>query len=457
MVNRHVKSALHLILIIPFPKRPCGQRSLKYKLEFLIKFFIKKLFHTKQIGRDLMKKYWLASFGLFLLLTVSPVSFAMDEQLANLLSLEEGTVPVVVPKTYGGWNAENMLDNSPKSGWACAKGNVKDNVFVFEMTEPAVLERFEFDNFSVDSQGAGAKDVIVEVSNTSEAAGFSKVIETALADKRDGQSFPATQAPPSRWVRLTIKTTQGSTQYSELFSFRGFGKKPSFTTLETISGAYSSSYANFHLRQQGTALTGCYEYKEGLLNGAVEGRVMKITWQEKDKTGPAVMVFSNDGKTFRGFWWYSGNETGAPSGTWNGTKISGDVGGCPHWSGSVASELKKKLLDEKRARVYGILFDTDSDVIKPESKPVLEEVLSVLKSEPEWKLTIEGHTDAIGSDTHNLTLSQKRAESVAAYLKSGGIDAGRLKTVGFGESKPVADNDTELGRAQNRRVELVRE
>lgn len=88
---------------------------------------------------------------------------------------------------------------------------------------------------------------------------------------------------------------------------------------------------------------------------------------------------------------------------------------------------------------------------------MLEEVLSVLKGEPEWKLTIEGHTDATGSDTHNQALSQKRAESVAAYLRSGGIDAGRLKTVGIGESNPVADNDTELGRAQNRRVELVRE
>jgi hypothetical protein len=70
-----------------------------------------------------MKKYWLAGFGLFLYATVSSVSVATDEQLTNLLSLEEGTLPVVVPKSYGGWNAENMLDNNTKSGWACAKGN----------------------------------------------------------------------------------------------------------------------------------------------------------------------------------------------------------------------------------------------------------------------------------------------------------------------------------------------
>jgi OOP family OmpA-OmpF porin len=403
-----------------------------------------------------MKKHWLAGFSFLWLVTVSFVSMATDEQLTNLLSLEEGTLPVVVPKSYGGWNAGNLLDNSAESGWACVEGNIKNNVFVFEMPEPAVLTRFEFDNNSVDTQGAGAKDILVEVSNTSQTAGFAKVLETALADKRDGQSFPSARAPASRWVRLTIKTNQGSTTYSELFSFRGYGKRPSFSTPKNISGTYSTNYNNFHLRQQGTALTGCYEYKEGLLNGAIEGRVMKLTWQEEDENGPAVMVFSKDGKTFRGFWWHSAGAKGAPSGIWTGTKISNDIGGCPHWSGSVGSEIKKKLLDEKRARVYGILFDTDSDVIRSESRPVLEEVLSVLKGEPGWKLTIEGHTDATGSDTHNQTLSQKRAESVAAYLRSGGIDAGRLMTAGFGESKPVADNDTELGRAQNRRVELVR-
>jgi outer membrane protein OmpA-like peptidoglycan-associated protein len=79
------------------------------------------------------------------------------------------------------------------------------------------------------------------------------------------------------------------------------------------------------------------------------------------------------------------------------------------------------------------------------------------KNEPGWKLVIEGHTDATGSDAHNQTLSQQRAESVKAYLVKAGVDGGRLKPTGFGESKPVADNATELGRAQNRRVELVRE
>jgi outer membrane protein OmpA-like peptidoglycan-associated protein len=132
------------------------------------------------------------------------------------------------------------------------------------------------------------------------------------------------------------------------------------------------------------------------------------------------------------------------------------VGGCPHWAGSLAGEVKKKLLSEGRACVYGILFDLDSAIIRGESKPVLDEVLAVLKGEPIWKVTIEGHTDSTGNDGHNLTLSQQRAEAVKDYLVSGGIDGGRLQAKGLGEGKPVADNATELGRAQNRRVELVR-
>ena len=81
----------------------------------------------------------------------------------------------------------------------------------------------------------------------------------------------------------------------------------------------------------------------------------------------------------------------------------------------------------------------------------------VLKDEPEWKLIIEGHTDASGSDAYNRTPSENRADSAAACLVSCGIYAGQLKTAHRSESGPAAENTTELGRARNRRVEPVRE
>jgi outer membrane protein OmpA-like peptidoglycan-associated protein len=378
----------------------------------------------------------------------------------NLLALQEGTFPVVEPDSYGGWPVEGLLDESPASGWACPEGKTAGNVFVFEMVAPAVLERFEFDTAGIDDEGAGAKDVVVEVSAAGKAAGFETVLQATLAAQADNQAFKASKALSGSWVRLTVKNNHGNTSWTELLGFRGFGgKPPQKAPLGDISGTYSTSYSKFHVRQQGTALVGCYESNDGLLDGAIEGRVMKITWRENEgkSVGPAVMVFAADGKSFRGYWWHKGGENGNPHGRWDGEKIGAQVGGCPHWSGSLAGEMKKQLAGEGRVRVYGILFDLDSAVIRPESKPVLDEVLGLLRGEPDWKLLIEGHTDATGGDAHNQTLSQQRAESVKAYLVATGIAAGRLQTQGYGESKPVADNATELGRAQNRRVELVKQ
>ena len=407
-----------------------------------------------------MQRKWTVVCGAVLALISILMTGPAGAEPVNLLSLQEGALPLTVPPAYGSWNAENLLDDSPQTGWACETNQTKNNVFVFELAEPAALERFEFDNASVDDEGAGAKGLLVEASTTSAESGYTPVLEVALADKTDGQKFSAAKRTPARWIRLTLRDNHGSEGWTELFGFRGFGPKPAPTSLGDLSGTYDSSYSQFHIRQQGTALTGCYEYDDGLLNGAIEGRVMKLSWQESggpDDRGPAVMVFARDGKSFRGFYWGQGQEKSAPSGSWDGKKISAQVGGCPHWSGSVGGELKKKLSAEKRARIYGILFDFNSATLRPESKPVLEEVRGLLAGEPTWALTIEGHTDAVGGGDQNQTLSQKRAEAVKAYLVTGGIAPERLKTAGFGESKPVADNATELGRAQNRRVELVRE
>ena len=87
--------------------------------------------------------------------------------------------------------------------------------------------------------------------------------------------------------------------------------------------------------------------------------------------------------------------------------------------------------------------------------PVLEEVVRIMKEHPEVRVEIQGHTDNIGSEDYNLKLSEKRAEAVKAYLVKRGIDAGRLETRGYGESRPIDSNDTELGRARNRRIEFV--
>ncbi|WP_089791945.1 OmpA family protein [Halomonas korlensis] len=101
-----------------------------------------------------------------------------------------------------------------------------------------------------------------------------------------------------------------------------------------------------------------------------------------------------------------------------------------------------------------VTFPFDSAELRPAAESELNQVARTLRESPEVRVVIEGHTDSIGTAEYNRDLSQRRAESVSSYLQSQGIAGNRLRTVGYGEERPVASNDTDAGRAQNRRVEI---
>lgn len=120
--------------------------------------------------------------------------------------------------------------------------------------------------------------------------------------------------------------------------------------------------------------------------------------------------------------------------------------------------VEKQLAEQKRAITYGIYFDFNKDTIKPESEPVLKQIVQAMTDHPEWKLTVNGHTDNIGGDAYNLDLSKRRAAAVKqALVARYHIAPERLSTNGYGASGPIDTNDTLEGRARNRRVELTRE
>ncbi|MBR0345173.1 MAG: DUF4892 domain-containing protein [Rudaea sp.] len=123
-----------------------------------------------------------------------------------------------------------------------------------------------------------------------------------------------------------------------------------------------------------------------------------------------------------------------------------------------ANALDQSLLSTGKAIIYGIYFDFDKADIKPDSKPQLDQIAKLLGDHPDIKLTFTGHTDNQGNADYNLALSRRRADAiVAALVRDYGIAAGRLNAQGMGASAPIASNDTDEGRAKNRRVELVKQ
>ena len=121
-----------------------------------------------------------------------------------------------------------------------------------------------------------------------------------------------------------------------------------------------------------------------------------------------------------------------------------------------AAAMAKGLGETGHIALYGIYFDTDKAVIKPESRPTLEQIAKLLRGQPQLNVFIVGHTDNQGTFDYNLDLSRRRAEAIAAELvRSYRIAQPRLRTAGVGFLAPVGSNATEAGRALNRRVELV--
>jgi outer membrane protein OmpA-like peptidoglycan-associated protein len=119
-------------------------------------------------------------------------------------------------------------------------------------------------------------------------------------------------------------------------------------------------------------------------------------------------------------------------------------------------DIYKQTTTPAKIIMHGILFDVDKATLKPESMGSINQIFNLMKKDPSLKFEIDGHTDNSGTAAHNLDLSQQRADAVKYQLVSMGIDASRLTTKGFGDTKPIDGNDTPEGKANNRRVEFVK-
>jgi outer membrane protein OmpA-like peptidoglycan-associated protein len=161
-----------------------------------------------------------------------------------------------------------------------------------------------------------------------------------------------------------------------------------------------------------------------------------------------------------------GKATGS---TARGAIIGAAVGGAAgaiigHQMDQKAKEIQGSVAGAEVTRVgeglvvtfdSGLLFDFDSSVLRGESARNLDNLAANLSSFGDSRLLLVGHTDSQGSDDYNLDLSRQRSASVASYLESQGVSAARVETAGRGETEPIASNDTDAGRQQNRRVEIA--
>jgi flagellar motor protein MotB len=142
--------------------------------------------------------------------------------------------------------------------------------------------------------------------------------------------------------------------------------------------------------------------------------------------------------------------------------VPGGCGNCEYYLAGLrvatgAPDTRNKIITEGKWVTHGILFDVNSDRIKPESYGTLKEMAGVLTESSDLKVVIVGHTDSDGDDAANMDLSKRRAAAVKSTLVSEfKIDAGRLETDGKGESQPIDKNDNPAGKANNRRVEFIK-
>jgi OOP family OmpA-OmpF porin len=192
------------------------------------------------------------------------------------------------------------------------------------------------------------------------------------------------------------------------------------------------------------SLVRSYRYKDGPSNimflTVYKPALVKAGWDIiNESNGADAVLLAHYGKNGRNIWAYLHNDDGY-------TITVADVG---------ATDLRAGLKKSCHVALMGVLFDFNKATLQPASDPVLQNVADLLAKDPALKVEVQGHTDNVGGDAYNQTLSEARARAVMDWLIKHGAASARLTAKGYGRTRPVADNDSDEGRAKNRRVEIA--
>jgi outer membrane protein OmpA-like peptidoglycan-associated protein len=442
----------------------------------------------------------LAATVIGLLLATVP---AAGQGVENLAALAAGGQLVFFTSQYdaGQWKAEHLLDGSAQNGWAGQNAGPQSVVIAFKNRALAEVSDIVVNPYTREDPATWVKDVEVLVSTTYPFRDFTSVGTFTLKKEGTDQVFSLRQATPARYVKIRFLANHGG-GYMEAGEVQVMGRllpqgppAPAYTSVAAAAqGAkiekYTSQYDDSWSAQNLLAEDGQPQWAG---KSAATQEVVIALPAVTDITDVAINNYSKENPTT----WAKDVEVEVsatssfkdykPVGKLSMARI-GDLhtltlpspvparwvkvvfrtnhgGGYMEAArirvfrteGGGGRSVAQQLAETGRAVVRDIRFATNSAVILPESATALAQIGKILRDDPKLELIIEGHTDSVGGAEANLDLSRKRADAVKRWLADKeAVSEVRLTTVGYGLTRPVADNANEDGRAQNRRVELLR-
>jgi outer membrane protein OmpA-like peptidoglycan-associated protein len=386
------------------------------------------------------------------LLAAAPAPERLDA-----LAFDNGAVLLVNGGSFGAgvarWSTWALTDGDRTMGWCSPKGSPTGLAFVWDLDTTWSLEALTLSNEHLQDDGyPGIATRRVELWLGPEQGSLRKVGEFSLQPK-ERKEFKLPRGTTARQVKLVVAANHGHAEYTELAEVELLGTRAAPVPRASLGGDYLTGYGPLRLAQDGDEVYGCYDWTDGAaVDGVVTGRTAKVSWREPGsdgtvREGTAIFSALPGGKGLQGVWY----ERGAVAGEWSGPPAEPGKG--PRCTPRRRGQLER-LRKEGHLVLYGLRFDTDSAVPRPESDATLDQLAGMLKEDPALTVQVEGHTDAVASAAHNLDLSRRRAQAVVEALTRRGVGSQRLRPEGLGASRPVADNATAQGRALNRRVEV---
>lgn len=374
----------------------------------------------------------------------------------DLMTFAQGVLPVSISSgadetRVASGQAIALIDGNPvKVSMTPKPGSAGTTLtIVYALPAPTRFDRFAVPEVRETPSPSQTFFSMVEVSGAADSANgpFVPLANGVLAEhagRGEVTELTVVDAPPEvSWVRLTLSgglDLQRDQTFFEFSELIGNGTQQPVANAQGFDGVWTGRGVNIELAQEGVTVTGCYDKKDKL-TGTVDGRVLRALGSDDAGVQTQFILIADENGALKGL----RSTNGAPFRDYNGD---------PSEKAPVCLAPEPPKLG-CGAVVHGIGFDYDSDVLRPESAPILQAMYDGLSSEAEARISIVGHSSSEGAEDYNRGLSERRAASVVAALVGLGLDPGRLAAAGKGEDEPIASNDDEAGRSLNRRVEVV--